>query len=147
MKQPLALGVCLLSGTVAAQSLPDQRRLMTPTVAVSTAMLADWATTYYALKNFRLREANPLLRPFDREPGKLVVIGAAMDIGLVTAWNYSVGKDHPRMAVAGLWAMTAFRGYLALHNMRNVQRTARRLDRRRVRLQARLVETLRLRGV
>ena len=122
----LVLGLSVFGRAASAQGLPGQQRLMLPTVAVSSAMLADWTTTYHALKNYRLREANPLLRPFDRQPGKMVAIGAAMDFGMVTTWNYSMGKDHPRLAAAGLWAMTAFRAYLALHNMRNVQRTVRR---------------------
>ena len=122
----LVLGVSLFTRGVSAQSLPNQQKLSVPTIAVSSAMLSDWATTYYALKNYRLREANPLLRPFDRQPGKMVAIGAAMDFGMLTAWNYSMGKDHPKVAAAGLWAMTAFRAYLAVHNMRNVQRSARR---------------------
>ena len=56
----------------------------------------------------------------------MVAIGAAMDLGVVSAWNYSMGKNHPKLAAAGLWGMTAFRAYLAVHNMRNVQRSARR---------------------
>jgi hypothetical protein len=30
------------------------------------------------------------------------------------------------MAAAGLWTMTAFRAYLAIHNLRNQQKAARR---------------------
>jgi hypothetical protein len=53
-------------------------------------------------------------------------MGALMDIGGITAWNLTVGQKHPRVATAGLWAMTAFRSYLAIHNLRNERRAARR---------------------
>ncbi len=118
------LGVSVLARPAAAQG--QESRLELPTIALATAAVADWATTYHALKHYQLREANPLLRRFDRQPGKLVSIGSAMDVGMVAAWNYSVGREHPKLAAAGLWTMTAFRAYLALHNMRNVQRSARR---------------------
>ncbi len=109
-----------------AQSQSQESRLKLPTSALAAAAAADWTTTYYALKHYRLREANPLLRPLDHKPARLVTLGTAMDVGMVAAWNYSVGRDHPKVAAAGLWAMTAFRAYLAIHNIRNVQRTARR---------------------
>jgi hypothetical protein len=113
--------VCLLPGRALAQ---DRGSLKLPTMAASAAAAADWASTYHALKNYQVREVNPLLQPFSSSPGRLVTVGAAMDIGGVTAWNLMVGQNHPRMAVAGLWVMTAFRSYLAVHNMRNEQRAA-----------------------
>jgi hypothetical protein len=100
--------------------------LKTPTIAASIAAAADWASTYHALKYYKVREVNPLLRPFEREPAKMIVLGAAMDVGLVAAWNLSVGKKHEKLAVAGLWTMTAFRTYLAIHNRRNEMKSARR---------------------
>ena len=100
--------------------------LKLPTTMFAAAAAADWATTYHGLKNFHLREANPLLRPFDQTPGKMVLLGAAIDVGAATAWQYSVGRSHPRLAAAGLWTMTAFRAYLAFHNIRNQQKAARR---------------------
>lgn len=87
---------------------------------------ADWATTYHGLKHYRLREVNPLLRPFDRTPGKMVLIGGAIDLGSVAAWHYGVGRNHPRLAAAGLWTMTAVRAYLVFHNLRNQQKAGRR---------------------
>ena len=49
-------------------------------------------------------------------------VGAILDVGAVTAWNLTMGKKHPKVAVAGLWAMTAFRVYLTVHNIRNQQK-------------------------
>jgi hypothetical protein len=103
-----------------------ESRLKLPTAMFAAAAAADWATTYHGLKHYRLREANPVLRPFDDTPGKMVLIGGAIDVGAVAAWHYAVGRNHPRMAAAGLWTMTAFRAFLAVHNIRNQQKAGRR---------------------
>jgi hypothetical protein len=116
------LVVCLFPATAFAQ----QPSLRLPTLAAGAAATADWLSTYHALKYYQVREANPLLRPWNESPGQLVGMGALMDIGGVAAWNLTMGERHPKVAVAGLWVMTAFRSYLALHNLRNEQRAARR---------------------
>jgi hypothetical protein len=118
------LMVSCFPATLAAQDRGPSLRV--PTIAASAAAAADWASTYHALKNFHVRESNPLLRPMDSTPGPMVSVGAAMDMGIVSAWNMTVGRKHPRVAVAGLWAMTAFRSYLVLHNLRNTARAERR---------------------
>lgn len=109
-----------------APVLAENRPLRTATIAASSAAAADWISTYHALKYFKVRETNPLLRPLDHEPGAMVSAGALLDAGIITTWNMTMGKKHPRVAVAGLWAMTAFRAYLAVHNFRNTQKAARR---------------------
>jgi hypothetical protein len=109
-----------------ASAQERERGLKLPTTMFAAAAAADWATTYHGLKHYRLREANPLLRPFDGTPGKMVLLGSAIDVGAVTAWHYGVGRNHPRLAAAGLWGMTAFRAYLAFHNVRNQQKAGRR---------------------
>lgn len=100
--------------------------LRLPTIVASAAAAADWATTYHALKNYHVRELNPLLRPWESSPGKLVSAGAVMDAAAFSAWNMALGKRHPKIAAAGLWAMAGFRTYLAIHNMRNTRQAARR---------------------
>jgi hypothetical protein len=122
------LAVCILPASANAQQLypANQPSLRIPTIAASAAAAADWATTYHAMTNYRVRELNPLLRPWYDSPAQMVGMGALMDVGAVTAWNMTVGEKHPRIAVAGLWAMTAFRSYLAFHNLRNERRAARR---------------------
>ena len=125
----LAIGLSIgLSGTLpAASSAGDLAGDLTaPTIAASAAAAADWASTYHALKNYEVREVNPLLRPFDRTPGAMISMGAAMDAGLISTWNLTVGRRNPRLAAGGLWAMTAFRAYLAVHNMRHRSKAARR---------------------
>ena len=118
----LALCVCVTPSLAHAQSIS----LKPPTIAASAAAAADWATTYHALKYYKLREANPLLQALSGSPGPLVSIGAAIDVGAVSAWNLSIGRSRPQTAAAGLWAMAAFRSYLAIHNLLNEKKTARR---------------------
>lgn len=118
----LALGVGLCPHNVSA----EPRALTQATIAASAAAAADWASTYHALKYYKVREVNPMLHPMEGAPGQLVTVGALMDVGGISAWNVFVGRDHPRLAATGLWVMTAFRGYLAVHNIRNERRAARR---------------------
>jgi hypothetical protein len=137
----MLLTVCLLPAVAAAQDPPPFRAPVAPsaaitspsgsplriaTIAASAAAAADWASTYHALKNYHVHETNPLLRGLDDKPGRMVALGAAIDAGAVTAWNMTMGKKHPKLAVAGLWAMTAFRAYLTVHNIRNQQRAVPR---------------------
>jgi hypothetical protein len=118
----IALCVCVAPSLASAQSIS----LKPPTIAASAAAAADWATTYHALKYYKLREANPLLQPLSGSPGPLVSIGAAIDVGAVSAWNLSIGRSRPQAAAAGLWAMAAFRSYLAIHNLLNERKTQHR---------------------
>jgi hypothetical protein len=118
------LVVCLLPAVVSAQE--RSRPLHAPTIAASIASAADWATTYHALTNFQVRESNPLLRPLDRTPGRMVTMGAAIDVATFSAWNLTMGKRHPKIAAAGLWGMAAFRTYLAVHNLRSSNKAERR---------------------
>ena len=117
----VAAGLCC--AVPAAATAGD---LKAPTIAASIAAAADWATTYHTLTHFRTREANPLLRPLDHRPGAMVAVGSAMDAGIISAWTLTVGRKNERVAAAGLWALAAFRGYLAIHNLRNQKTAARR---------------------
>lgn len=101
-------------------------QLKAATIAASAAAAADWISTYHALKYYKVREVNPVLRPFDSSPAHVVWVGAAIDVSLMSAWQIGVTRAHPKLGVSGLWAMTVFRSYLAVHNMRNEQRAARR---------------------
>jgi len=114
--------VCLFPGLVSAQ----ENKLKVPTIAASVAAAADWASTYHALKNYHVRETNPLLRRLDGSPGPLITVGGLIDVGAFSTWNVAVGRKHQRVAVAGLWAMAAFRTYLTIHNIRNTHRAERR---------------------
>jgi hypothetical protein len=107
-------------------SLGDGGSLRIPTIAASAAAAADWASTYHALKYYKVREVNPLLSPFQSSPGSLVTMGAMMDAGAFSAWNLTVGRRNPKVAAAGLWGMAVFRTYLAIHNLRNTRKAERR---------------------
>ena len=117
----IAAGLCCLLPSIAIAG-----DLKAPTIAASAAAAADWASTYHTLKNYRTREMNPLLRPLDHRPGTMISVGAAMDVGIITAWNMTVGRKNEKVAAIGLWSMAAFRTYLAIHNIRNQSRAARR---------------------
>ena len=114
--------VCIFPALAAAQ----ETGLRAPTIAASAAAAADWASTYHALKYYRVRESNPILRGLDRSPGSLVTVGALVDMSAFSAWNVTMGRKNPRVAAAGLWAMAAFRGYLTIHNLRNAHKAERR---------------------
>ena len=114
--------VCMFPAMAAANDNP----LRIPTIAASVAAAADWASTYHALKFYRVREVNPLLRPFQSSPGSLITMGGFIDAGGVAAWNLTMGRKSQRVAVAGLWGMVAFRTYLAIHNLRNERKSERR---------------------
>ena len=114
-------------GTASAQQLRPSLRI--PTTIASVAAAADWASTYHAMSNYHVRETNILLQPWQDSPGKLVVVGAAIDVATFTAWNKFVAPRHPKVASAGMWAMAGFRAYLVFHNLRNEQRAVRRVDR------------------
>jgi hypothetical protein len=120
----LALGVIfsLLPAAASAQT----GSLKIPTIAAGAAAAADWASTYHALKFYKVRETNPVLRPFDSSPGSLISLGGIIDAGSVSSWNLSVGRKNQRVAAIGLWTMAAFRTYLAIHNLRNERLSERR---------------------
>ena len=121
-----ALLVAILIPTlVSAQDL-RQSRLRWPTIAAGAAATADWATTYHALKFYKVQEQNPVLKPFQSTPGRLVTMGGMIDVAGISAWNLTIGPKHPKMAAAGLWTMTAFRAYLAIHNHINEHRSERK---------------------
>ena len=126
-----ALVLCLVTPELASAQLqppavPRQPSLKMPTLAASIAAGADWASTYHALTYYQLRETNPMLQAFQDSPGKLITVGAAIDAAAFSTWNVTVGRKHPRIAAAGLWAMAGFRAFLVFHNLRNEQKVARR---------------------
>jgi hypothetical protein len=121
------LAVAVLTATMFIPSTASaEGRLWLPTIFASGAATADWATTYHALKFYKVQEQNPFLKPMQQTPGRMISVGALMDVGGVTTWNAMMGPKHEKLAAAGLWTMTAFRVYLAVHNHLNEQRAERR---------------------
>jgi hypothetical protein len=115
----------VLPSAAAAQDQP-RGRLYWPTIAATGAATADWITTYHALKFYKVREQNPLLKPLDHTPMRMVSVGGLIDVAGISAWNVTMGPKHERIAAVGLWTMTAFRVYLAVHNHLNEHRAERR---------------------
>ena len=125
----LAAAALLVAVSVpsAAFAQEEQRgRLYWPTIAASGAATADWITTYHALKFYKVQEQNPLLKPLQASPVRVVSVGGLIDVAGISAWNITMGPRHQKVAAAGLWTMTAFRVYLALHNHMNEHRAERR---------------------
>jgi hypothetical protein len=122
----LFAALLLLLSLIPATASAGETDLRLPTTVASAAAAVDWATTYHALKYYQVREVNPVLRPLDHSPSAVVLLGSALDIGMVTGWNRTVGRKRPGLAAAGLWAMAGFRTYLAIHNLRNERLSARR---------------------
>ena len=121
-----ALLVALLVPSAAMAQDSARGRLYWPTIAAGSAATADWVTTYHALKFYRVQESNPLLKPMQSTPAKMITVGGVMDVAGIAAWNFTVGPKHDKLAAAGLWTMTAFRVYLAVHNHLNEHRAERR---------------------
>ena len=120
------LAAAVLAVTIIPSTASAEGTLLLPTVFASGAATADWATTYHALKFYRVQEQNPLLKPMQTSPGRMISVGALMDVGGVAAWNSVMGPKHEKLAAAGLWTMAAFRVYLAVHNHLNEQRAGHR---------------------
>jgi hypothetical protein len=116
----------VLPSTASAQQEQQRGRLYWPTIAAGGAATADWITTYHALKYYKVREQNPLLKPLQANPAGMVSVGGLIDVAGMSAWNFTMGPKHDKIAAAGLWTMTAFRVYLAVHNHLNEHRAERR---------------------
>lgn len=122
----VALLIAVIFPSMATAQEPQRGRLYWPTIAASGAATADWITTYHALKFYKVQEANPLLKPMQASPARMVSVGGIIDVAGLAAWNFTVGPKHDKIAAAGLWTMTAFRVYLAVHNHLNEHRAERR---------------------
>ena len=121
-----ALLAALVLPSFATAQEPQRGRLYWPTIAAGGAATADWITTYHALKFYKVQETNPLLKPMQTSPARMVSVGGVIDVAGLAAWNLTVGPKHDKIAAAGLWTMTAFRVYLAVHNHLNEHRAERR---------------------
>jgi len=116
----------LIVACIPTSARAEEGRLKWPTIVASATATADWITTYHALKFYKVQEQNPMLKPFQASPGRMISMGAAVDAAGISAWNLTMGRKHERLAVAGLWTMSAFRVYLAVHNHLNEHRAERR---------------------
>jgi hypothetical protein len=125
--RPIIAAALILILVPSLAQAQQESALRAPTIAASAAAAADWASTYYALKHFKVRELNPIINSMQHRPGRMISVGSAIDVGIVSAWNLGVGRRNERLAATGLWAMAAFRTYLAIHNLRNTRKAERRV--------------------
>lgn len=93
----------------------EQRLLHAATALFAATAVWDWASTTGALGRGG-EEANPLFRRWRSKPATVTALGSLLDVAGTVAWRRLVGKNHPRLATAGLVLASAFRVWLALHN-------------------------------
>src|SRR5438067_12109887 len=100
----LLLAIVVPSAASAQEpQLQGSGRLYWPTIAAGTAATADWITTYHALRFYKVQETNPLLKPLQASPVRMISVGGVIDIAGVSAWNFTMGPKHDKLAAAGLW--------------------------------------------
>ena len=103
-----------LSGPQMPINGPTQSlRLATAVYAIAGAL--DVAST----AAFVLRgghEGNPLLAPLQKQPALMLAAGVATSVTSVWAWNHFVGRKHPKLAAAGLYAASAAHVFLVANN-------------------------------
>ncbi|HEV3215899.1 MAG TPA: hypothetical protein VGZ27_09265 [Vicinamibacterales bacterium] len=107
----IVLALLTLAPSASGQSL------RVPTIVFAAAAAADWATTATFLSRGASTETDPLLKPFHNRPADTVAAGAVLDVASVYAWNRFIGRHHPKIAIAGLYAAMGFRVFLASKNI------------------------------
>lgn len=89
---------------------------------------ADIATTAQAAERGGYREANPVYRHLFKEPALLGLVNGAQSTGVllvVAKWHKSDNRTKRIAARVILGATIAFRGYVVLHNVRELRRSER----------------------
>jgi hypothetical protein len=114
----------LLAAPAVGQDHPSLLRAST--LVYAAVATSDASFTYYGLTHYRVGEMNPLVSPWEHRPAMMLGIGAGLDTGAVYAWNRIVGRQHPRIAAAGLYAVSAYRVYLCTRWTQVYQTAARR---------------------
>ena len=113
------LGAALLLATVFTTDAAAQDRIQLPTVAFASAATADWMTTHENMKHFR--EANPLLRWLDHKPKTMIALGAGIDVASYYGWR-AITRNRPKLRAVGLYTAAAVRTFIAVRNVRILQR-------------------------
>lgn len=126
MKKTLII-LLLLPTTLWAQDTSGRsprvhyRSLRLPSVAITSGIVADLASTYYTLQRPGWREINPLLQWTHNNPAGTVAAAAAMDLGFSVGWRYLARKlvdgGHTKWAQAGLYIGGGIRWYAAITNI------------------------------
>ena len=72
----------------------EPRSLRRPTIAAGAAATANWITTYHALKFYNVEEMNPVLKPLQSTPARMISMGGVIDVASMSTWNMTVGLKH-----------------------------------------------------
>ena len=119
LKVIAAAAFLLIASTAHAQSM----RFAVATYAAAVA--ADKATTLNCTLRPGCGESLPGYAWLDRKGGPRLqmAVSTSVDIASVWAWQKVVGKNHPKIAKAGLFGMAAIRGFVAARNYQRVHRS------------------------
>ena len=115
---PVLRTVLVLALTLATDA-SAQEPLQLPTVAFASAAAADWATTHENMKYFR--EANPALRWLDHKPKTMIALGVGIDVASYYGW-LALTRNRPKLRAAGLYSAAAVRSFIAIRNVRILQK-------------------------
>jgi hypothetical protein len=88
-----------------------------PLLVFSAGAAADWSSTAWALRNPTSHENNPAIA-WAKSPAAIIAAGAGIDAVGAYAWMKATGH-HPKIQATGFLVAAAFRGYLAIQNIRN----------------------------
>lgn len=119
----LLIAFVLVATPAAAQETAPQ--LNRASAAFLLGAGADWLSTSLFLQEPGNHEQNPVLGWASPQPAAVVTMGAAIDVaGLWAARRFATKTHHERLATIALYAAGAARGFLAYHNIRNMDTRA-----------------------
>jgi hypothetical protein len=124
--------VLLAASTASAQApllesirppVPIAPSLKIASVAFLSAASLDWSSTWVNLATGPYaRENNPELAWLNGHPAAIVALGATQDVAGLWLWSRFVGRQHPRLANAGLFVAAGLRVAIAARNVSRYRR-------------------------
>ncbi len=115
-----ALVLVALSAPCFAQTQNEQKQVNIASVVYVGAATYDWTTTVVNLKwqdpVYYFRETNPLVSRFQDHPLVLAAVGESLDLTTVFV-SRKVLHNHPKVLIAGLYAASAIRIFVASRNV------------------------------
>jgi hypothetical protein len=108
-----------------APETPGQIRpsLKIASVAFLSAAALDWSSSCVNFNTAHgATEFNPELAWLNGHPRAIVALGAAQDVAGLWLWARFVGRQHPRLANAGLYVAAGFRVAIAARNVSRYRR-------------------------
>lgn len=124
LKAWLLSGLVVLSGAAPVfaddEPIPLSTYKVPLTFYVGTAF-ADAYSTVLFMQYEGKHERNPIIAPWEDNLPLMFTIGGLMEAGAVFAGYHFLGKKHKRLTQILLYGLSAFRGYIAWGNFREVQ--------------------------